>query len=135
MRYVEARFGVPAFVRRSAIRTKDPGLAAREPVVREQVYRMKHAWLQVLSDEHDAVVRFSVTVTDPRFRFRIRDLCNDQIDARLGHCRFADIQPQQDPDGRSLQIGARARSPLAGWSRYVTKRTISGQFSTVPLAG
>src|SRR6266851_3243537 len=66
-RYVEERFGAPAFVRKSGVLL---GFKLGVTLF-EQVYRTKHAWLQVLSDENDAVVRFSVTVTDPRFRFQV----------------------------------------------------------------
>jgi hypothetical protein len=38
------------------------------------VYRQKHAWVQVLIDENDAVIRFSITVTDPRFKFTVKNL-------------------------------------------------------------
>jgi hypothetical protein len=76
---------------------------------RELVYREKHAWLQVLSDEHDAVVRFSITVTDPRFRFQAGNLTNDHLKVRLGHSSFADIRAVVEPQGRKLRIGAHNR--------------------------
>jgi hypothetical protein len=102
-RYLEERFGAPAFVRTSGIHTARPQRGFVQTT--ERVYRTRHAWLQVLTDKHDAVVRFSITVTDPRFRFQIRDLTVNQFDVKLGHTRFSGIQP--DPDGRSLWIGAR----------------------------
>ena len=70
------------------------------------MYYTRHAWVQVLADTDDAVVRFSVTVTDGRLRFQIRDLTNDQLTARLGHTRFADAHTQLEPQGQSLRIGA-----------------------------
>ena len=73
---------------------------------RELVYREKHAWVQALIDENDAVARFSITVTDPKFKFSIRDLTWGHLAARLGHSRFADVQPGLFPDGCSLRIGA-----------------------------
>jgi len=104
-RYVEERFGAPAFVRKSGVLL---GFKLGVTLF-EQVYRTKHAWLQVLSDENDAVVRFSVTVTDPRFRFQVAVLTGGQLQARLGHSRFSDVRSQLGPDGRSLWIGARRR--------------------------
>jgi hypothetical protein len=104
-RYLEERFGAPAFVRASQVRVQRPDLTFTHAPVSEQVYRTRHAWLQVLTDEHDAVIRFSITVTDPRFRFQIRDLTVYNLDVKLGHTRFSSIQ--RDPDGRSLWIGAR----------------------------
>jgi hypothetical protein len=104
-RYVEERFGAPAFVRKSGNL-----LSAMLPVpLLEQVYRTKHAWLQVLSDEDGAVVRFSIMVTDPRFRFDVAVLTGGQLQARLGHSRFSQVGSQLGPDGRSLWIGARRR--------------------------
>jgi hypothetical protein len=69
-RYLEERFGAPAFVRASRIPMVRPDGTVGGPLT-EQVYRTRHAWLQVLVDEQDAVVRFSITVTDPRFRFQM----------------------------------------------------------------
>jgi hypothetical protein len=70
------------------------------------VYREKHAWVQVLVDQNDAVARFSITVTDPKFKFSIRDLTWGHLAVRLGHSRFADVLPGLPLDGRSLRIGA-----------------------------
>jgi hypothetical protein len=70
------------------------------------VYRAKHAWIQVLVDEHEAVVRFSVTVTDPRFRFQISDLTFGNLTAKLGHTSFSGIHSHIEQQGRSLRIGA-----------------------------
>jgi hypothetical protein len=113
LRYVEERFGTPAFSRTIVLPRQPSAGAARPqrrtlreialvvagtgtaPVIpqtttaqvnardgapcdgqsfRELVYREKHAWVQVLADDNDAVTRFSVTVTDPRCRFPVRDL-------------------------------------------------------------
>jgi hypothetical protein len=147
IRYVEERFGTPAFARTIVLPRTLPGIAeaarlrkrtTRELVralsgtgvaatgdpatptladgqgheighrqsFRELVYREKHAWVQVLVDDDDAVARFSVTVTDPKFKFSIRDLTWGHIAIRLGHSRFADVQRGPSLDGRSLRIGA-----------------------------
>jgi hypothetical protein len=105
-RYLEERFGAPAFVRTSRIPMERLGEKIGKPwLLTEQVYRTRHAWLQVLTDEHDAVVRFSITVTDPHFHFQIRDLTRYNLDVTLGRTRFSSVR--HDPDGRSLWIGAR----------------------------
>jgi hypothetical protein len=77
--------------------------------LRELIYRTRHAWIQVLADDNDTVARFSITVTDPRFRFQVRDLTFYQLDARLGRSSFSDIRTWAGPDGRSLSIAARRR--------------------------
>ena len=77
---------------------------------RELVFRERHAWIQVLADENDAVARFSITVTDPRFRFSVRDLTWGRLPVRLGHSRFSDVHPDLSPQGRSLRIGATTMS-------------------------
>jgi hypothetical protein len=96
IRWVEERLGTPAFTREFQAL----------PGTREMVYYTGHAWVQVLADTDDAVVRFSITVTDPRFRFQIRDLTNHQLTARLGHTHFADAGTQLETQGQSLRIGA-----------------------------
>ncbi len=146
LRYVEERFGTPAFARTIVLPRRSPSEEAarshkrtlRELALiltdasatasssqattgtgdaqegappggqsfREWVYREKHAWIQVLADENDAVVRFSITVTDPRFKFSVRDLTWGYLAVRLGHSRFADVQAGLSPGGRSLRIGA-----------------------------
>jgi hypothetical protein len=73
---------------------------------RELVYREKHAWVQVLADDNDTVARFSVTVTDPRFRFSVRDLTWGHLAVRLGYSRFSDVREGLSTSGRSLLIGA-----------------------------
>jgi hypothetical protein len=146
LRYVEERFGTPAFARlvdralppaahgaprRQPVRdllqvlvgspgdvaggvphvprpsVAADGKAARMEPLREFIYREKHAWLQVIADESDAVVRFSVTVTDPGFRFSVRLLTWGHLPVRLGKSRFADVEPGGFTlRGRSLRIGA-----------------------------
>lgn len=111
-RWVEERLGPPAFVGDFHIppdqETTPPG---KPSVLRELIYRTKHAWIQVLADENDAVARFSITVTDPRFHFQVRDLTFYHLNARLGHSRFSDVGVGiwNAPDGRSLNIAARRR--------------------------
>ena len=51
-------------------------------------------------------MRFAITVTDPRFRFQVRDLTNYQLEAKLGRTSFAAVDAQVEPQGRSLRIGA-----------------------------
>jgi len=102
-RWVEERLGAPAFVRRVNLGTADVGREARTEVI----YRTRHAWVQVLVDADGAVVRFSITVTDPRFRFRSLDLTLHHLDVKLGHSCFSDIKTSfGDPEGYSLRIGA-----------------------------
>jgi hypothetical protein len=105
-RWVEERFGTPAFVR--ALQWHEGRRAGATIPARELVYREKHAWLQVIVNEHDAVLRFSVTVTDPRFRFSTWSLTNYQLKVRLGRSSFAAIGARV-PAGRSLRIGAHTR--------------------------
>lgn len=109
-RYVEERFGAPAFARElPQPRTTLTGAPLIDPVtegVRELVYRERHAWLQTLINDQDAVLRFSITVTDRRFKFQIRDLAFGHMSAKLGRSHFADIRTSADPAGRALRIGA-----------------------------
>jgi hypothetical protein len=146
LRYVEERFGTPAFARTITLPRRPPSeepvrprrrpLKELAPILadastsagisgatmdtadaregtprggqpfRELVYREKHAWIQVLVDDNDAVVRFSITVTDPRFKFSVRDLTWGHLAVRLGHSRFSEVRDELLPDGRSLRIGA-----------------------------
>jgi hypothetical protein len=68
-----------------------------------RVYYTRHAWLQILTNKDKAVVRFSITVTDPRFGFPIRDLTVGGLEAKLGHSRFSEISPLR-VDGRNLRV-------------------------------
>jgi hypothetical protein len=110
-RWVEGRLGPPAFVGDFQLPPQDAVTSAPDQpsVLRELIYRTKHAWIQILADENDAVARFSITVTDPRFRFKIGGLTFYQLHVRLGHSRFSDVRTWAEPDGRSLNIAARRR--------------------------
>ena len=101
LRWVEDRLGSPAFVREFR-----PQGTAGKLGMRELVYRDKHAWVQVLVDEHEAVVRFSITVTDPRFRFQISDLTLGHLTAKLGGTSFSGVRSQLEQQGRNLRIAA-----------------------------
>ena len=96
--WIEERLGAPAFVRGFDMseRTK--------AIIREFVYHARHAWVQVLLESHDAVVRFSITVTDPRFSFQVRDMTANQLTAKLGRTTFSNVGAQDEPLGRSLRI-------------------------------
>ena len=107
VRWVEERFGTPAFAR--AFAPAGDGQVAGLAPMRELVYRSRHAWLQILANEHDAVVRFSVTITDPRFGFQVEHLTNGQLKVRLGRGSFAEIKAWGEPGGRNLRIGAHNR--------------------------
>jgi hypothetical protein len=149
LRYVEERFGTPAFVRTFVLPHTSAAHPQRRPLVRELVhflsdrnagnsldevtdgdhatqqplrellFREKHAWIQVLVDHNDAVARFSITVTDPKFRFQIRELTRGQLAAKLGHSSFADVHTTWPVDGRSLRIGAHNHEYAeAYWAGY-----------------
>lgn len=101
-RWVEERLGAPAFVR-----GVDLGSVPGRQATTELIYRTRHAWVQVLADRDGAVVRFSITVTDPKFSFRTSDLTLHHLDIKLGRNRFADIRTSfGDPNGYSLRVGA-----------------------------
>jgi len=101
-RWVEERLGAPAFVR-----GVDLGTVAGRQAMTELIYRTRHAWVQVLADRDGAVVRFSITVTDPRFGFKTRDLTLGHLAVKLGHSRFADIRTSfGEPEGYGLRVGA-----------------------------
>lgn len=96
--WVEERLGAPAFAREFDL----PGTKA---FIREYVYHARHAWIQVLLESNDAVIRFSITVTDPRFSFQVRDLTAYQLAAKLGRTTFSDVNAQEGPQGRSFGRG------------------------------
>jgi hypothetical protein len=110
-RWVEERLGPPTFVGDFPVPQDQlaTATASASSVLRQLIYRTKHAWVQILADENDTVVRFSITVTDPRFRFQVRDLTFYQLTARLGHSSFSDVRTRIQPDGRILNIAARRR--------------------------
>jgi hypothetical protein len=98
--YVSALFGAPVF------RTALPEVAGKPADATELIFRTRHAWLQVLVRNAGAAVEaFSITVTDPRFKYRTRHLTFEQIDLRLGTSRFAVVRGPVD--GWSSRRGAR----------------------------
>lgn len=101
LQWVEDRLGGPAFVREFRPLGSTGKLGPRE-----LMYRDRHAWVQVLADEHEAVIRFSITVTDPRFRFQISDLTFGHLTAKLGNTSFSGARSRLEQQGRSLRIGA-----------------------------
>src|SRR6266566_1525436 len=85
--YIDQIFGPPAF--RRAIDNNHHA---------EHVYRTRHAWLQTIVNTTDqSVAAFAITVTDPRFAFRTRDLTVDNLDVHLGRTRFSQLT--HTPDG------------------------------------
>lgn len=73
----------------------------------EQLFHTRHAWLQILTNENKAVVRFSITVTDPRFHFQILHLTCGQLEAKIGRSRFSEIRSFGKPKGRSFKAMVR----------------------------
>jgi hypothetical protein len=104
--YVDSLFGQPPF-RFSGLPDKvagSPGVT----LLTERIYETKHAWLQVIAGFDGSVRAFSITVTDPRFRFRSGHLMFDQLDIQLGAARFGDVD--HPPDGWQSLTGARRSS-------------------------
>jgi hypothetical protein len=105
IRYVEARFGTPVFEAKSQLTAQLLDGSKSCPPLRELVYRERHAWIQVLADDHNAVARFSITVTDPRFRFSTRLLTRNFLNVKLGRSRFSDTFTTSFIPGRPRPVG------------------------------
>jgi len=89
--YVTSLFGPPVFRRYVSEIRGGPA------EVSERIYRTRHAWVQaIVSDGDDAVQCSSITVTDPKFRFRIRRLIFGSLDIRPGAARFGDVSDSHD---------------------------------------
>lgn len=99
IRYIEERFGAPAFIRDFDV--------CGVMKLTEQLFHTRHAWLQILTNENKAVVRFSITVTDPRFHFQILHLTCGQLEAKIGRSRFSEIRSFGKPKGRSFKAMVR----------------------------
>jgi hypothetical protein len=54
----------------------------------ESVFATPHALVQVLADDAIGILRWSITVIDERFVYRVRDLTFAQTDVRLGKSKF-----------------------------------------------
>jgi hypothetical protein len=71
----------------------------------ENIYRTRHAWVQTIIRTADkSVESFAITITDPRYTFRTRELTGNMLDIRLGHTRFSNIA--HNPDGYRITRGA-----------------------------
>jgi hypothetical protein len=93
--YTDSILGPPAFRR----------ALPHDNEYEEHIYRTSHAWIQTIVRTADkSVDSFAITVTDPRFAFPTRELTNNNLDIRLGHTRFSDIE--HDPDGYRIWWGA-----------------------------
>jgi hypothetical protein len=97
--YTDSILGPPAF-RRALLPDYD-----YEDKYEEHIYRTHHAWVQtVIRTADKSVDAFAITVTDPRFPFRTRELTNTNLDIRLGRARFSAIPCS--PDGYRVWWGA-----------------------------
>jgi hypothetical protein len=81
--------------------------------VTEHVFYTPHALVQILADDTAVTLRFSMTVTDERFSFRVADLTFGQTDIRLGRSRFWNLTEEEG--GRLLGIGARGSAYLEAY--------------------
>jgi hypothetical protein len=95
----------PSVLSQRIVRAPDRPAPGRP--VRELIYHEKHGWVQVLVDADDAVARFSITVTDPKFRFSTALLTWGHLQVKLGRSHFSDLPIERfSAEGRSLRIGA-----------------------------
>jgi hypothetical protein len=93
--YAENLLGVPAF--RHAVERDGRSQIACD-------FRTPHAWVQIMYDEAtDAVLQFSVTVTDQKFRFETSSVAWGHGSV-LGVTRFSSLGL---PSGVRLSVGAR----------------------------
>jgi hypothetical protein len=101
--YVDSLFGPPPFrfSEGSDKLAESPGTTQ----LSWRIYQTKHAWLQVIAGFDGSVRAFSITVTDPKFRFRSGHLMFDRLDIQLGTARFGDVD--HPPDGWQSLTGAR----------------------------
>jgi hypothetical protein len=91
--YTDSILGPPAFRR------------ALGPGHEEHVYRTRHAWVQTIIQTADkSTESFAITITDPRFTLRTRELTGNMLDIRLGRTRFSDVP--DEPDGYRIIRGA-----------------------------
>jgi hypothetical protein len=93
--FVESLFGPPALTRRHQMGPLS---------LTEHVFYTPQALVQVLADEAIGVRRWSITVIDDRFTFRVRDLTFGQTDVRLGKSKFWNLT--HDETGHVLTIDA-----------------------------
>lgn len=93
--HVRSLFGVPV------LQSKSPAVTGAV----DYIYRTNHAW--VVSRELDgAVVAWSITVTDPKFKIDLQELTFGLVGGRLGHTTFD--QAVESPDGQYEEQGAAA---------------------------
>jgi hypothetical protein len=68
----------------------------------EHVFHTPHALVQILADESAVTRRWSITVTDERFPFRVRDLTFGRTDLRLGRSRFWNLTEEEGGQLRGI---------------------------------
>jgi hypothetical protein len=93
--HVRSLFGVPVLQNKAAAVT---GAV-------DYFYLTNHAWV-VSRELHGAVIAWSVTVTDPKFKIDLQDLTFGLVGGKLGHTTFD--QAVERPDGQFEEQGAAA---------------------------
>ena len=68
------------------------------------MFHTPHALVQILADDSAVTRRWSITVTDERFAFRVRDLTFARTDVRLSQSRFWNLTEEEG--GQLLGIAA-----------------------------
>ncbi len=89
--YVESLFGPPALRRE------------HDGALTESVFYTPQALVQILADEVVGTRRWSITVIDDRFAFRVRALTFGLTDVRLGKSRFWNLT--HDETGHVIALG------------------------------
>lgn len=69
----------------------------------DYVFMTDHAWI-VTRVQNGAVVAWSITVTDRKFKINLRDLTFGLVEGKLGHSTFADVVER--PSGQYEERGA-----------------------------
>jgi hypothetical protein len=99
--HVRSLFGVPIMLQLA------PGVEGPT----DYVFMTNHAWI-VARIRDGAVEEWSVTVTDRKFKFDLRDLTRGLVEGTLGHSTFADVVKK--PNGVYEERGAATYSYTEG---------------------
>jgi hypothetical protein len=128
-RHVEALLGPAVYSRRARMGHDPPGILDASF---ESIYLTRHAYVQIVHDEHGEVLAFGITTTDPDFHPTVPQLppiATQRGDVRIGRTRFGELDPDINPMLIWLHMG-----PYKAHYNEVHSFGRSGRYLTFGLA-
>jgi hypothetical protein len=105
-RHVEALLGPAVYSRRARMEHDPPAILDTSF---ESIYLTRHAYVQIVHDEHGEVLAFGITTTDPDFHPTVPQLppiATQRSNVRVGRTRFGELDRDITPMHIWLHMGS-----------------------------